>query len=81
MNIIFKSATRNFIRKPVTNLINLFELSVSLALVITLSVYCFSELTTDNFQENGNRIYLYGQLGKKYTYLCNAERPDRSEHS
>ncbi len=35
-------------------------LSVSLALVIILSVYCYSELTTDSYQINGKRVYLYG---------------------
>jgi putative ABC transport system permease protein len=27
-------------------------------MVIILSVYCYSELTTDNFHENGNNVYL-----------------------
>jgi putative ABC transport system permease protein len=59
MNTIFKSTFRNFARKPVTNIINLAGLSVSLGLVVMLSVYCYSELTTDNFHKNGDRIYLY----------------------
>jgi len=57
---IFKTTYRNFIRKPVTNLINLTGLSVSLALVIVLSVYSYSELTTDNHHKNGDRVYLFG---------------------
>ena len=60
MKILFKTIIRNFTRKPVTNLINLLGLSVSLVLVIIISVYCYSELTTDNFQKNGDRVYLYG---------------------
>ena len=60
MKHLFKAIMRNFIQKPVTNLINLLGLSVSLALVIILSVYCYSELTTDSFQKNGERVYLYG---------------------
>src|SRR5665647_1206615 len=64
---IFKSTIRNFTRKPVTNLINLLGLAVSLALVIILSVYSYSELTTDNYHKNGNRLYLYGDLtGRMY---------------
>lgn len=59
MKTVFKSTFRNFTRKPATNIINLAGLSVSLGLVVLLSVYCFSELTTDNFQKNGDRIYLY----------------------
>ncbi len=58
MQNIFKSICRNFIRKPATNLINLLGLAISLALVIILSVYSYSELTTDDFHRKGNRIYL-----------------------
>ena len=62
MQNIFKSTYRNFIRKPATNLINLLGLAVSLALVVILSVYSYSELTTDNFHKNGDRVYLYADL-------------------
>ncbi|MCX6236212.1 MAG: ABC transporter permease [Bacteroidia bacterium] len=65
MKNIIKSTFRNFVRKPVTNLINLLGLAVSLALVIILSVYSYSELTTDNYHKNGDRVYLYGELNKK----------------
>lgn len=58
MRLIFKTVIRNFIRRPVTNLINLFGLSVSLTIVIILAVYSFSELTTDNFHENVNEVFL-----------------------
>src|SRR5664279_3786780 len=60
MKYLFKTIIRNFRRKPVTNLINLLGLSVSLTLVIILSIYCYSELTTDSHQINGKRVYLYG---------------------
>jgi putative ABC transport system permease protein len=60
MKYLFITIIRNFIRKPATNLINLLGLSISLTLVIILSVYCYSELTTDSFQKNGERVYLYG---------------------
>jgi len=62
MKRVINSMIRNFVRKPVTNLINLLGLGVSLALVIILSVYSYSELTTDNYHKNGDRVYLYGDL-------------------
>jgi putative ABC transport system permease protein len=65
MRNLFKVTIRNFTRKPVTNIINLVGLSVSLALVIILSVYCYRELTTDNFQEKGDRVYLYAGLNDR----------------
>jgi putative ABC transport system permease protein len=62
-----KSTYRNFVRKPATNLINLLGLAVSLALVIILSVYSYSELTTDNYHKNGDRLYLFADLnGRMY---------------
>ena len=61
MQNIFKTTYRNFVRKPVTNLINLLGLAVSLALVIILSVYSYSELTTDNYHKNGDRVYLFSK--------------------
>ena len=66
MKTILKTSVRNFIHRPVTNTINLLGLGISLALVIILSVYCYSELTTDRFHENGDNVYLYwstDQLG------------------
>ena len=68
MKYIFKTSYRNFVRKPATNLINLLGLAVSLALVIFLSVYSYSELTTDNYHENGDRVYLYAGLNG-HSYL------------
>jgi len=62
MNNVFKTTFRNFVRKPVTNLINLVGLAISLALVIILSVYSYSELTTDNYHKNGDRVYLFGDF-------------------
>ncbi|MFN8258402.1 MAG: FtsX-like permease family protein [Bacteroidales bacterium] len=54
-----KTIYRNFTRKTTVNLINLAGLSVSLALVIVLSIYSYSELTTDYFHKNGDRVYLF----------------------
>ena len=65
MQNIFTTTYRNFVRKPATNLINLLGLAVSLALVIILSVYSYSELTTDNYHKNGDRVYLFAEMGIK----------------
>ncbi len=59
MKYLFKSIIRNFTRRPGTNLINLFGLALSFTLVIILSVYCYSELTTDRNNKNGDRVFLY----------------------
>jgi len=59
MKYLFKTIIRNFTHRPVTNMINLLGLSVSFTLVIILSVYCYSELTTDKNHKNGDRVYLY----------------------
>jgi putative ABC transport system permease protein len=67
MKYLLKAIIRNFTRKPVTNLINLLGLSISLALVIILSIYCYSELTTDYFHKNVDRVYLYGLEDHVYT--------------
>ena len=67
MQNIFKSLYRNFVRKPITNLINLVGLSISLALVIILSVYSYSELTTDNYHKNGDSVFLFANMkGRVY---------------
>ena len=59
MRGLFKIIFRNFIHRPVTNLINLVGLSVSLTIVIILSVYSYSELTTDSFHENVDEVFLF----------------------
>src|SRR4030042_5140570 len=59
MKNLFNTIIRNFTRNPVTNVINLLGLTISLTLVIFLSAYCYSELTTDNFHQNGDNVYLY----------------------
>ena len=59
MKRTFKHIFRNLSRKPVTTIINLFGLSLSLALVLILSVYSFSEFNTDKFHKNQKDIYLF----------------------
>ncbi|MCY1719269.1 ABC transporter permease [Prolixibacteraceae bacterium Z1-6] len=63
MNNILKPIIRNFLRKPVISLINLFGLATSLVFVIILSVYCYNELTTDTHHAKAERIYLIGKPG------------------
>jgi putative ABC transport system permease protein len=58
MRRIIKSTYRNFRKRPVTSLINVFGLALSLAFVIILSAYCFSELAADSHQENADRVFL-----------------------
>jgi putative ABC transport system permease protein len=60
MKKLIKTIIRNFKRNPSTNLINLLGLAISMTLVIILSIYCYSELSTDNFHKDGDRVYLYG---------------------
>ncbi len=67
MKYLFKSLFRNFTKRPATNLINLIGLSISFSLVIILSIYCYSELTTDNYHTFGERVYLYGLGDHIYT--------------
>ena len=50
----------NFVRKNgLYAFINLFGLTVSLAFVLLLAVFVSRQLTTDSFQENADRIYIY----------------------
>ncbi|MDH4270704.1 MAG: ABC transporter permease [Candidatus Aminicenantes bacterium] len=58
MRRIIKSTCRNFQKRPVTSLINVLGLALSLAFVIILSAYCYSELTADSHQENADRVFL-----------------------
>jgi putative ABC transport system permease protein len=57
MTRIVKSTYRNFRKRPVTSLINVFGLALSLAFVVILSAYC-SELAADSHQENADRVFL-----------------------
>jgi putative ABC transport system permease protein len=58
MRRIVVSTYRHFRKRPVTSLINIFGLALSLAFVIILSAYCYSELSADSHQENADRVFL-----------------------
>ena len=60
MKVLIKTIIRNLISRPATNLINLLGLSISMTLVIIISIYCYSELSTDAFHKNSEQVYLYG---------------------
>ena len=78
MKHTIKTILRNFIKNPVTNLINLTGLAISLALVIMLSVYSFSELSTDNYHKNRDRIFLCDINSGAYTPALLKEQIDLS---
>lgn len=68
MKRILVSIFRKYKRKPVTSFINLIGLSLSLSLVIILSAYCYTELTTDARQEKAKQIYLVCNKKEITTY-------------
>ena len=66
----------NFIRKNgLYAFINLFGLTVSLAFVLLLAVFVSRQLTTDAFQKNADRIYLYATISLRWRRLPRIFRP------
>ncbi|MBN2745164.1 MAG: ABC transporter permease [Bacteroidales bacterium] len=59
--MIVKEFFRKLYRKPLNPLINIVGLSLSLATVIFLAAYSYSELTVDKFHKNGENIFLLTQ--------------------
>jgi len=53
----FKIALRNFIKQKGYSFINVFGLSVSLAAGILITLYILQELSFDDFNSKGDRIY------------------------
>ena len=58
----FMSSFINFLKrnKPYSA-VNLLGLSLSMAFVLLLAVYVTSQLSTDSFQKNADRIYVIAQ--------------------
>lgn len=56
----FKSFFKFLERNKAYTLIDVFGLSVSLMFVLLIAVYTVQEMSTDRFQENGDRIYVVG---------------------
>ena len=75
MKNAIKLIFRNLSRKPVTTGINLLGLSVSLALVLILSAYSVSEVSTDKFHRNHKNIYLI-QPGDDWFYTPAILKPN-----
>ncbi|MBN2634803.1 MAG: ABC transporter permease [Prolixibacteraceae bacterium] len=59
--MIIKEFFRKLYRKPLNPLINIVGLSLSLATVIFLVAYSYSELTVDSFHKDGENIFLLTQ--------------------
>ncbi|MFV0590639.1 MAG: ABC transporter permease [Draconibacterium sp.] len=74
MKNVIKLILRNLIRKPVITSINLLGLSISLALVIILAAYSYSEFTTDKFHKNHQNIYLV-QPGEGWVFTPAVLKP------
>ena len=79
MKNAIKLIFRNLSRKPVTTGINLLGLSVSLALVLILSAYSVSEVSTDKFHRNHKNIYLI-QPGDDWFYTPAILKPNIDSH-
>lgn len=69
MNIIsnWKTYLKFLSRNKGYTAIDLFGLSVSLMFVLFIAVYTWQELSTDKFQEKGDRIYLVGNESQPVT--------------
>lgn len=62
-----KSTFRSLSRNPLFSIINVLGFSLSLTLVILLGAYARHELTTDDFQHQKERIYLYSTMDDAYS--------------
>lgn len=83
MNIIsnWKTYLKFLSRNKGYTAIDLFGLSVSLMFVLFIAVYTWQELSTDKFQEKGDRIYLVGQemqpvMGAAIPYMMKERYPE-----
>ena len=69
-------AIRSLMRFRLYTVINVFGLALSLACVIIISRYVYSEATTDHFNKNHERMYLsvrhWGE-GEQKTLLCTTD--------
>src|SRR3954462_16008551 len=61
----FKIMFRNFQKRKVFSLINLFGLATGMAICLLLVLYVQNEFGYDNFQERGDQIYRLA-LERKY---------------
>ncbi|MCD4788833.1 MAG: ABC transporter permease [Bacteroidales bacterium] len=66
----FIIAARNFRKNITFSLINLLGLSIAFALFILLSLYIFSELSTDNHIKNIGNIYCLYEKNDTHIFTC-----------
>ena len=83
MNVIsnWKTYMKFLSRNKGYTAIDLFGLSVSLMFVLFIAVYTWQELSTDKFQEKGDRIYLVGNesqpvMGAAIPYMMKERYPE-----
>ena len=79
----FMSSFINFLkRNKLYSAVNLLGLSLSMAFVLLLAVYVTSQLNTDSFQKNADRIYVIAQK-ETLSFMFqqrNAGVQDRRQH-
>ena len=59
-----KSFLKFLSRNKLYTVINVVGLSVSLMFVILIGIYVVQELSVDQFQQDGDRIYILGDVNK-----------------
>ena len=59
-----KSFLKFLSRNKLYTVINVVGLSVSLMFVILIGIYVVQELSVDRFQQDGDRIYILGDVNK-----------------
>ena len=59
-----KSFLKFLSRNKLYTVINVVGLSVSLMFVILIGIYVVQELSVDQFQQDGNHIYILGDVNK-----------------
>lgn len=65
MNHTLRLFYRNFRKHAVINLINMGGLALSMVVVLLLSAYCYSELTTDSHHNNPGESFLITKRSEK----------------
>lgn len=71
MKHILKFIYRNFRKNLVVNLINVGGLTLSMAIVIMLTAYCYSELMTDRHHDNYDQTFLISSNHKDRGIVAN----------
>ncbi len=74
----FKVALRNIQKQKFFSIINILGLSIGIAGALFISLYIFSELSYDRFNEKGERTYrisLHGKLSEQEIYTTNSSPP------